>query len=198
MQTDVVTSIISISIACISMVIAFISLYFAIRQHNKANIDFFFDNTKGILSFINDAYEILDSGSFRDMKGIIATEEELLTGFNRLYYYGVANRYKYLEEFGCIKCDDVEEKKKCFAYRFLKIENNYMNFRKKHLNDSVTIEDKEKLYNYIKVFKNMFYLSSKYCMKLFLNKHPRNSVVQKYYRSLESAYYLKRKGINYA
>lgn len=198
MLTDVVSSIISISIASISMIIAFVSLYFAIRQHNKSNIDFFFDNTKGILSFINDAYEILDSGSFRDVKEIIVVEEELLTGFNRLYYYGVANRYKYLEEFGCIKCEDEKEKKKCFAYRFLKIENNYMKYRRNHLYSLVTSKDKDKLYKYIKTFKTMFYVSSKYCLKLFLKRKPRKSFIREYYSELESIYYLKEKENDHA
>ena len=177
----------SAAISLGSLVFAYIA-YKATKNHdNKAKIDLAFDKVLNpISSIMYDALIIFDKEQYIDTNNLDKQDELLLAGFHHLYYYAKAQKLKYLEDYANINSGGKEKNKLLFAYNFLILENEYLEFRKQHTSGKPTNDEIEKLGNYINDFKNAIDLSSKYSLIFLFRKHiVRRSVKKAFYKKLK-------------
>lgn len=182
-------SVASVGVALVSLVFAILASRKTRKHDEKTKIDLVFEKVLNpISSIMYDALIIYDKEQYFDTNNLNKQDELLLAGFHHLYYYAKAQKLKYLEDYANINSGKPEKNKLLFAFNFLILENEYLEFRKKHTSGKPTEEEMEALMKYVTNFKNAIDFSSRYSL-IFLFKYVVNKNIKKaFYEDLENLY----------
>lgn len=173
-----------------SFVFAFIAFKKTKKHDEKTNVDIAFDKVLNpISSIMYDALMINQKEQYFDAGNLDKQDELLLAGFHYLYYYAKTQKLKYLEDYANINSGEEGKNELSFAFNFLILENDYLEFRKKHTSGVPTNDEMKEINRYLNKFKDAIDLSSEYSLILLFKKRV-------YRRCAKKEYYEKLKKLN--
>ena len=189
--TSIVLSVLSVIICSAALIVAIVVARRDARNRFEAVVE---ECLAPIAIFIQDIFVIRSDEKFRDLSYVKEGDNKLVEGLHRLRVFAITNGYTFLEEAtrirgkavknGTVNNDDHNEK--IFSYCLLKLEYNYMEFRKEHDNGIPNEPEMIILAGYSVLFQEYLKIISKNMFNFMNKKRFKN--VDNYFNELKKVH----------